>query len=89
MNKKWLTLFILALAELLAMSLQFSASAVAEEFQEMWALSQSQAGWLTAVVQLGFVAGRRRPRCSIWPTSCGRGGTSPPRHSSVPLPTVP
>ncbi len=39
------------------MSLWFSANAVSEEFQHLWGLSQSQAGWLTAVVQLGFVVG--------------------------------
>jgi len=39
------------------MSLWFSANAVSGEFQHLWGLSQSQAGWLTAVVQLGFVVG--------------------------------
>jgi MFS family permease len=48
---------LLSLAELLGMSLWFSASAVSGQFQEMWGLSQSASGWLTAVVQLGFVAG--------------------------------
>ncbi len=48
---------LLAIAELLGMSLWFSASAVSDEFRAMWSLSQSQAGWLTAVVQLGFVVG--------------------------------
>jgi MFS family permease len=51
------TLLLLALAELLGMSLWFSANAVSGEFQLLWGLSQSQAGWLTAVVQLGFVVG--------------------------------
>ncbi len=39
------------------MSLWFSASAVSDEFRRVWSLSASQAGWLTTVVQLGFVAG--------------------------------
>ncbi len=39
------------------MSLWFSASAVSSEFRTMWGLSQSQAGWLTTIVQLGFVVG--------------------------------
>jgi MFS family permease len=50
-------LLLLAAAELLGMSLWFSASAVAEEFQRMWGLTQVQAAWLTTVVQFGFVAG--------------------------------
>lgn len=39
------------------MSLWFSASAVAPALQSEWTLSESQAGWLTLAVQLGFVAG--------------------------------
>jgi MFS family permease len=52
-----LILLLLAVAELLGMSLWFSASAVSDEFRRVWSLSASQAGWLTTVVQLGFVAG--------------------------------
>jgi MFS family permease len=48
---------ILALAELLGMSLWFGASAVATELGARWALDTSQIGWLTSVVQLGFVVG--------------------------------
>ena len=48
---------MLALAELLGMSLWFAGSAVAPQFQERWALSASEVGWLTTSVQLGFVAG--------------------------------
>lgn len=39
------------------MSLWFTASAVTPYLQERWALDAAQAGWLTTVVQLGFVAG--------------------------------
>lgn len=39
------------------MSLWFTASAVAPQLQELWGLGAQQAGWLTTVVQLGFVAG--------------------------------
>ncbi len=39
------------------MSLWFTASAVAPQLGELWGLSAGQAGWLTTVVQLGFVAG--------------------------------
>jgi MFS family permease len=50
-------LALLALAELLGMSLWFAGSAVAPQLRERWALSGTQVGWLTAAVQLGFVAG--------------------------------
>jgi MFS family permease len=43
--------------ELLGMSLWFTASAVTPTLQAAWGLSAGQAGWLTTVVQLGFVAG--------------------------------
>ncbi len=50
-------LALLAIAELLGMSLWFTASAVAPQLQRLWGLDSSQAGWLTTIVQLGFVAG--------------------------------
>jgi MFS family permease len=50
-------LVLLALAELLGMSVWFSASALAPQLERAWALSPAQTGWLTATVQLGFVAG--------------------------------
>lgn len=50
-------LALLALAELLGMSLWFSGSAVAPILQERWHLTGEQVGWLTTMVQLGFVAG--------------------------------
>ncbi|HKO16479.1 MAG TPA: MFS transporter [Gemmatimonadaceae bacterium] len=54
---RWRTLALLAIAELLGMSLWFAASAVGPQLGARWHLSQSQVGWLTAVVQLGFVLG--------------------------------
>jgi MFS family permease len=39
------------------MSLWFAASAVSAQLGERWSLNASQAGWLTTIVQLGFVAG--------------------------------
>jgi MFS family permease len=54
---RWRALLRLALAELLVMSLWFSASAVSPELQAEWALSTAQTAWLTLAVQLGFVAG--------------------------------
>ncbi len=50
-------LFLLALAELLGMSVWFSASALGPQLARAWGLDAAQVGWLTAAVQLGFVAG--------------------------------
>jgi MFS family permease len=56
-NLAWSVLGLLAMAELLGMSLWFTASAVSPELQRVWGLSVAEASWLTTVVQLGFVAG--------------------------------
>lgn len=56
-RRRWWMLGLLSLAELLGMSLWFTASAVAPQLQALWGLSAAQAGWLTTTVQLGFVAG--------------------------------
>lgn len=50
-------LALLALVDLLAMSLWFSASAVVPELREAWGLDDSGAAWLTTSVQLGFATG--------------------------------
>ena len=50
-------LALLALAELLGMSVWFSASALAPQLRAEWSLSGAESGWLTTAVQLGFVAG--------------------------------
>jgi MFS family permease len=55
--RRWRTLGILAAAELLGMSLWFAASAVAPQLGTRWSLTASEIGWLTAIVQLGFVIG--------------------------------
>jgi MFS family permease len=47
----------LAVAELLAMRLWFSASAVGPELASLWSLSSAETAWLTNAVQLGFVVG--------------------------------
>jgi MFS family permease len=39
------------------MSLWFTASAVAPQLEAAWGLSVAQGGWLTSVVQFGFVSG--------------------------------
>lgn len=54
---RWRALGLLSLAELLGMSLWFSASAIVPRLQAEWHLSEAGAGWLTLAVQLGFVAG--------------------------------
>ena len=55
--RRWWMLAVLGLAELLTMSLWFTASAVAPELRRLWELDAAQAGWLTTAVQVGFVAG--------------------------------
>ena len=54
---RWRMLALLACAELLGMSLWFAGSAVAAQFARQWALSPGETGWLTTIVQLGFVCG--------------------------------
>jgi len=54
---KWRVLLLLALAELLGMSVWFSASAVVPALTDAWALSDGGRAWLTMSVQIGFVAG--------------------------------
>ena len=56
-QSRWWALGLLSLAELLGMSLWFSASAVVPALKIEWHLDDSTAGWLTIAVQLGFVAG--------------------------------
>ncbi|WP_336360578.1 MFS transporter [Haladaptatus sp. ZSTT2] len=54
---RWRALFLIALAELLIMSLWFSATAAAPELATEWGLTPSESAWLTTSVQLGFVTG--------------------------------
>jgi MFS family permease len=56
-RSRWLILLLLGTAELLGMSLWFTASAVAPHFRTLWNLSPGETAWLTTAVQLGFVAG--------------------------------
>ena len=53
----WRMLAILAIAELLGMSLWFTASAVSPQLAPRWGLGTSETAWLTGIVQLGFVCG--------------------------------
>lgn len=50
-------LFFIAGGQLLALTLWFSASAVAPQLEELWDLSSGQTAGLTLAVQLGFVVG--------------------------------
>lgn len=54
---RWRTLTLLSAAELLGMSLWFSASAVVPALRVEWQLTDTQTSWLTISVQLGFVLG--------------------------------
>jgi MFS family permease len=54
---QWRMLGLLALAEMLGMSLWFTGSAAAPELAAAWGLSSAQTSWLTTAVQLGFVLG--------------------------------
>jgi MFS family permease len=54
---RWLQLALISVAELLAMSLWFSASAVVPQLAREWGLQGAGVAWLTISVQLGFVAG--------------------------------
>ena len=56
-QRRWRALALLALAELLGMSLWFSGSAVVPALSRDWHLTESQVSWISIAVQLGFVAG--------------------------------
>ena len=56
-SAQWRALGFLALAELLGMTLWFSASAVVPTLEQEWGLSSGGVGWLTSSVQIGFVVG--------------------------------
>lgn len=51
------TLVLLAAAELLAMSLWFTGTAVLPQLSAQWGASLAVSAWLTMAVQLGFVVG--------------------------------
>lgn len=57
MSSKWKILLLLATAELMAMSLWFSATAVTPGLMEYWDIGEGRAAWLTMAVQAGFVLG--------------------------------
>ena len=57
MTERTRSLVLVALAELLGMSLWFTASAVAPRIAAEWHLAEGTASWLTLAVQIGFVVG--------------------------------
>jgi MFS family permease len=56
-SSRWRQLAVLSLAELLALSLWFSASAVLPALRQEWHLGDAGSAGLTVAVQLGFIAG--------------------------------
>ncbi len=56
-SERWRQLAVLSLAELLALSLWFSAAAVLPALRREWALGDGGAAALTIAVQAGFIAG--------------------------------
>jgi MFS family permease len=56
-STRWRVLTLLGIAELFGMSLWFAASAVSPQLRSIWGLTPAEAGWLTTIVQLGFVCG--------------------------------
>jgi MFS family permease len=71
---KWRALVVLSVAELFAMALWFSASAVAPELAAAWGLSTAQTGLLTSAVQVGFVVG------ALLSAAVTLSDTIPPRY---------
>ncbi len=54
---QWRNLLLLALAELLGLTLWFSSSAVTPSIQRDWGLTDASTAWLVMAVQIGFVIG--------------------------------
>ena len=53
---RWRILWLLALAELLIMTLWFSATAVVPQLAIEFGLDDGQKSWLTMSVQIGFLS---------------------------------
>jgi MFS family permease len=73
-TSRYRVLLVLAVAELLAMTLWFSASAVGPELATTWSLSSVETAWLTNAVQLGFVVG------AVLSATLTLADTVPPRY---------
>jgi MFS family permease len=57
LRSKWIVIAVLCLAELLGMSVWFSATAVVPALIASWKLTGADVAWLTMSVQIGFVVG--------------------------------
>jgi MFS family permease len=57
LRSKWIVITVLCLAELLGMSVWFSATAVVPALIASWKLTGADVAWLTMSVQIGFVVG--------------------------------
>lgn len=57
LSGRWRMLALLSAAEVLGMSVWFSASSIAPQLRLHWGLEVAQAGWLVGAVQVGFVLG--------------------------------
>ncbi|WP_240372057.1 MFS transporter [Brevibacterium zhoupengii] len=55
--RKWRQMLLLAAVEVLGLTVWFSATAVSPALQAEWQIGSLSAVWLTASVQVGFVAG--------------------------------
>lgn len=71
---RYRVLLVLAVAELLAMTLWFSGSAVGPELATAWNLSSAETAWLMNAVQLGFVVG------AVASATLTLSDTIPPRY---------
>lgn len=56
-KNRWYALSIISLSVFFSLSLWFSASVIADDLRERWALTPLMEGWLSAAVPVGFVAG--------------------------------
>ncbi|WP_042351588.1 MFS transporter [Bacillus massiliigorillae] len=54
---QWVALFLIVIAELFALSVWFSASAVISQLQAEWHLNLTQKSFITVAVQAGFIFG--------------------------------
>jgi MFS family permease len=57
LKSNWKPLVLISLAELFALSLWFSATAILPELKLAWNLNDSTSAWVTSSVQLGFIVG--------------------------------
>ena len=54
---RWFALWWIAIAELFALSMWFSASAVLPQLEKAWDLTAVEGAWITLAVQIGFISG--------------------------------